>query len=72
MTRPVVSGTIAAVTMAIALLAALVDLSGKTTVLKVGWFEITLANLIVFVLLIAVCVAALVVPLPGRRARDGR
>lgn len=57
--------------LAISLLAALVDLSGKTTVLKVGWFEITLANLIVAVLLIAVFAGALFVTLPGRMKRDG-
>jgi hypothetical protein len=43
-----------------------------TTVLRVGWFEITLANLIVFVLLVVVFVLALSVPLPGRARRGGR
>jgi hypothetical protein len=51
-------------------LAAIFDLSGKTTVIKSGWFEITLANLIVFGLIVIVFVAALFTPLPGRARRD--
>jgi ethanolamine transporter EutH len=51
--------------------AALVVLSHKTTVLHSGWFEITLANLIVFVLLLAVFALGLWIQLPGRVRRDG-
>jgi hypothetical protein len=54
----------------VAMLAAIFDLSHHTTVFKSGWFEITLANLIVFVLLVVVFVAALFVQLPGRARRD--
>ncbi len=53
-------------------LGALLDVGGKTTVLKSGWFEITLANLIVFVLLVVVFALALWIQLPGRAGRDGR
>jgi uncharacterized membrane protein YphA (DoxX/SURF4 family) len=53
------------------LLAAIFDLSGKTTVLKTGWFEITLTNLVVFGLLVAVFAAGLWIQLPGRAGRDG-
>lgn len=56
--------------VAVGALGALVDMSGKTTVLKSGWFEITLANLVVFVLLVVVFVVALYVPLPGRERRN--
>lgn len=56
--------------VAVDVLGALIDVSGKTTVLKSGWFEITLANLIVFVLLVVVFVVALYVPLPGRDRRN--
>lgn len=58
--------------MSVAYLAALIDLNSKTTVFKVGWFQITLANLIVFVLLLIVFLAALKISLPGREGRDGR
>lgn len=52
-------------------LASIVDLGQKTTVLRSGWFEITLANLIVFALLLAVFALGLWLQLPGRAGRDG-
>lgn len=55
--------------MMFAVSAAVFGLAGKTTVFKAGWFEITLANLIVFVLLLAVFVLAIALPFPGRRHR---
>jgi hypothetical protein len=50
---------------------ALIDLSPTTTVIHSGWFEITLANLIVFVCLIGVFALGLWIQLPGRVRRDG-
>jgi hypothetical protein len=42
-------------------------LNGSPHVVSWGWFQITLANLIVIVLMVAVFVAALVLPFPGGR-----
>lgn len=41
-----------------------------TTVFKAGWFESTLANLIVFALLVIVFVLGVLIQLPGRTGRD--
>jgi hypothetical protein len=40
-------------------------LNGSPYVISWGWFQITLANLIVIVLMVAVFVAALLLPFPG-------
>ncbi len=50
--------------------AAIFDLSHSTTVLKTGWFEVTLANLVMFVVVIGLFAAGLAISLPGHRARD--
>jgi hypothetical protein len=42
-------------------------LNGSPHVVSWGWIQITLANLIVIVLMVAVFVAALVLPFPGGR-----
>jgi hypothetical protein len=54
-----------------AVLAALIDLNTKTTVFKVGWFQITLANLIALVLIVVLFLIGLKIALPGRVRRDG-
>jgi hypothetical protein len=54
----------------LAVLAALVEVGHRTTVLHSGWFEITLANLIVFGCLVVVFVLGLWIQLPGRARRD--
>jgi NhaP-type Na+/H+ and K+/H+ antiporter len=54
----------------LAVLAAIVNLDHSTTVFKVGWFEITLANLVVFGLLAVVFALGLLIQLPGRTGRD--
>ncbi len=43
-------------------------LDGRQRILEWGWLKITVANLVVIVLMVAVFVAALLVPFPrGRR-----
>lgn len=53
-----------------AILGALLDLSTKTTVLKAGWLEVTVANLVVLVLVVVVFALGLWIQLPGRRRRE--
>lgn len=52
-------------------LAAIFDLSQKTTVFKAGWFQITLANLVAVALVLAVFALGVWIQLPGRTGRDG-
>ena len=56
----------------LAVLASIVDLGHKTTVFKVGWFQITLANLVVLALLVVVFALGVLIQLPGRTGRDAR
>ena len=56
--------------VSLAVLAAIVDLSHNTTVLKTGWFEVTLANIIAIVVILALFAAGLAIQLPGRTGRD--
>jgi hypothetical protein len=44
-----------------------VGLNGKPYYIHWGWFQISLANLIVIVAMILVFVLAIVLPFPGRR-----
>ena len=55
----------------VVVLASLIDLGHKTTVIRSGWLEITLANLVVLVALVAVFALGLWIQLPGRTRRDG-
>jgi hypothetical protein len=52
---------------AVGLLAAVFDLNGRPRYIHSGWFLISVGNLVVIALMIAVFVLALVLPFPGRR-----
>jgi hypothetical protein len=53
--------------MAAGWLAAAVNLNHPAHYIHWGWFQISVANLIVIVLMLVVFVLALFVPFPGRR-----
>lgn len=48
----------------------MIDLGGVQHVIEVGWFRITIANLIVLVLMVVVFVAAIILPFPKGRASE--
>ena len=48
-------------------LGAVVDLNKPARYIRWGWFQMSVANFTVIVMMIAVFVIALVVPFPGRR-----
>jgi hypothetical protein len=50
-----------------ALVGALVNLNHPARTIHWGWFLISIANLVVIALMIAVFVLAIVLPFPGRR-----
>ena len=52
-------------------IAAIVNLSHPGTYIHWGWFQISVANLIVIISMIVVFIVALVVPFPGRNKRRG-
>jgi hypothetical protein len=53
------------------LLGAIINLNHPGRFLSWGWFQISLANLIVIILMVVVFVLALVVPFPGKGRRRG-
>jgi hypothetical protein len=52
------------------LLGSAVDLNGRPHYLHVGWFLISVANLVVIVAMIAVFVLAIAIPFPRDRDRS--
>lgn len=51
----------------------MIDLSGTQRFIEIGWFRITIANLVVIVLMLVVFAAAVLVPFPkGERTRPDR
>jgi hypothetical protein len=53
-----------------ALLSSLVDLNGRSHYLHSGWFLISVANLVVIALMLAVFALAIVVPFPKGEEAD--
>lgn len=53
------------------LLGALFNLSHPGHFISWGWFQISLANLIVIIVMVVVFLLALVIPFPGKRRRRG-
>jgi len=51
------------------LAAAVVNLNHPAHYIHWGWFQISVANLVVIVLMLVVFVLALFIPFPGRRAQ---
>lgn len=54
-----------------AVFGAVFNLSNPGKFISWGWFQISLANLIVIILMIVTFIAALFIPFPGRNKRDG-
>jgi hypothetical protein len=50
---------------------AVIDLNGPGHYLTWGWFQVSWANLVVVLLMLALFALALVVPFPGHSAADG-
>ena len=48
-------------------LGAVIDLNGRPHYLHSGWFLLSVANLVVILLMIAVFLLAILVPFPGRK-----
>jgi len=52
------------------MIGAAVNLNHPTHYVTMGWFQISVSNLIVIILMFVVFVAALLLPFPGGRAPD--
>lgn len=52
-------------------LAAIINLNHQGTFIHWGWFQISVANLVVIILMIVTFVIALLVPFPGKNKRRG-
>ncbi len=50
-------------------IAAIFDLNGPARYVHWGWFQMSIGNLAVIVLMIVLFVLALILPFPGRRSR---
>lgn len=50
-------------------IAAVFDLNGRQEYVHAGWFLVSIANLVVIGLMLAVFVLALLLPFPGRERR---
>ncbi len=53
------------------LIGSLINLNHPGHFIEWGWFQISLANLIVIILMLVIFVVALVVPFPGKSRRRG-
>ena len=52
------------------LIAAVIDLNGRPRYMHSGWFLISVANLVVILVMLAIFALALVVPFPGSKKKD--